>query len=403
MELQNCRENEQAEGLRDLIADLPEGITMAEVGCYRGESTLMFMQSGKVKKLYAIDTWPPGQFEIAEREFNEKLAGYNVVKLKMTMEEAVKYLPKLDFIYIDADHSYEWVTKDIIASLKVIKLGGLIGGHDYADNYSTRVVKAVNQILRLPDKLYKDTSWIKVIKRKKILVVAFAFNEIKYISSMVRYYRRQGCDLFILDNYSDDGTYEWLIKNKIKTRRFDTDGAFHLEKLQKELLKEIVIINPDWVVYSGIDIRYFFAETIRKTIEKADREGYNMISIDYFNMFNTGEKRRVLLKDNYFYGTQMERLYMIAKYTDGFSFEADSIQIPEPKIYDAEGVLINYGACKPKEEREVTYARRRKAWEQGMYDGWGTHYKGGSDKGWIWEKSELTDIRTTEYYKYIKK
>jgi len=319
------------------------------------------------------------------------------------MEEAVKYLPRLDFIYIDADHSYEWVVKDIIASLKVIKLGGIIGGHDYADNYSTRVVRAVDQILRPPDKLYKDTSWIKAIRKKEILVVAFAFNEIKYIASMIRYYRRQGCDLFILDNYSDDGTYEWLVKNDINTRRFDTDGAFHLNNLQAELLKEIEIINPDWVVYTGIDIRYFFEKTIRKTIEKADREGYNMISVDYFNMFNTGEKRRVLLKDNYFYAAQGERLYMIAKYTDGFSFEADSIQISYPRIFNAEGMLINYGACKPKEERDITYARRKKAWDQGLYRGYGSHYEGGSNKNWIWDKSELIDIRTTEYYKYIKK
>jgi len=403
MGLQNCRENEQAEGLRDLIADLPSGITMAEVGCYRGESTLIFMQSGKVEKLYAIDTWRPGQFEIAEKEFDQNLSGYNVEKLKMTMEEAINYLPQLDFVYIDADHSYEWATKDILASLKVVKSGGLIGGHDYADNYSTRVVRAVNQILRMPDKLYKDTSWIKLIDRKKILVVAFAWNEIRYISAMVNYYRKQGCDLFILDNYSDDGTYEWLIENEINTRRFDTDGAFHLEKLQGELLKEIEIINPDWVVYSGIDIRYFFDKTIRETIEMADLEGYNMMSIDYFNMFNTGEICRGRLDKKYFYAAQGERLYMIAKYSGGFHFEADSIIISDPKIYDAEGVLINYGACKPKKERDMTYARRKKAWDQGLYRGYGTHYEGGNNKNWIWDKSELTDIRTTEYYKYIKK
>jgi hypothetical protein len=39
-----------------LIADLPEGITMIEVGCFRGDSAKLFLESGKVKKLYAVDT-----------------------------------------------------------------------------------------------------------------------------------------------------------------------------------------------------------------------------------------------------------------------------------------------------------------------------------------------------------
>jgi len=404
MELQNCRENEQAEGLRDLIADLPTGITMAEVGCYRGESTLMFMQSGKVEKLYAIDTWRPGQFEIAEREFNEKLAGYNVVKLKMTMEEAVEYLPKLDFIYIDADHSYEWVTKDIIASLKVIKLGGIIGGHDYAENYSTRVVKAVDQILNIPDKIYVDTSWVKTVPKKNILTVAFAYNEIQLLPSMVAYYRSQGCDLLIVDNYSTDGTYEWLVANGVKTGRVDTDGMFHLEILQKALMEELHKYKPDWIIYTGIDIYMVFDKTIAETIDEVDKQGYNLISTYSVSVHNTGEERGFPLKNYYFNGCVEGKIRMIAKYEPSLYFRADSIQINKPKIFESNGVLINYGNAKPAEEREVTYQRRKKAWANGLNDGYGSHYRSGHDNGWLRPKGTTEDLKQNPHiFKYIKK
>jgi predicted O-methyltransferase YrrM len=37
----------------------------------------------------------------------------------------------LDFVFIDADHRYEYTKRDILAWLPKIKNGGIIAGHDY--------------------------------------------------------------------------------------------------------------------------------------------------------------------------------------------------------------------------------------------------------------------------------
>jgi len=37
----------------------------------------------------------------------------------------------LDFIYIDGNHDYNFVLKDIEVARKLVKRGGVIGGHDY--------------------------------------------------------------------------------------------------------------------------------------------------------------------------------------------------------------------------------------------------------------------------------
>lgn len=237
----------------------------------------------------------------------------------------------------------------------------------------------------------------------KILAVAFAYNEMPYIQDYVNYYHSQGIELFILDNHSTDGMTEFLNANNISTRIMPTGGAFHLKKLQGGLVAAIRDIKPDWVIYTGIDIYYSFRFSIRKTIERADAKGYNMIGVQHFNMYNTGEKFGTPLHERYFYARKGNILYMIAKYREPFGFEADSIQVKGRKVLHEKGVLINYGNCKPKSERIVTFLRRQKAWDRGLDPNYGVHYKEGMKKGWVWNKDSLIDIRETEYYKYIKK
>jgi hypothetical protein len=94
---------------------------------------------------------------------------------------------------------------------------------------------------------------------------------------------------------------------------------------------------------------------------------------------------------------------MIAKYQEPFGFEADSIQVKDKKIFYANGVVVNYGNCKPAKERENTFKRRKKAWDNGLDRNYGVHYLEGRARNWIWKKDELIDIRTTDYYKYIQK
>lgn len=237
----------------------------------------------------------------------------------------------------------------------------------------------------------------------RILVAAFAYNERKYIDQMVQYYHRQGCDIFILDNHSTDGTTEYLAENDIETWIMPTGGEFHLLKLQAGLVRYIRETKPDWVIYSGIDIYYSFDRLIKNTIKKADREGYNMIGVQHFNVYNTGEKPSTDFKNTYFYARRGNILYMIAKYQEPFGFEADSIQIKTRKVWHAPGILLNYGNCKPKEERMISYQRRKKAWKNGLDPNYGVHYKEGVNKDWIWKRKELIDLRKTKYYKYIKK
>ena len=66
-----------------------------------------------------------------------------VVFIKKFSEEAVDDIPNdLDFVYIDGNHSYEFVKKDIELYYAKMRSGGVLGGHDF-NSFSLGVVKAV--------------------------------------------------------------------------------------------------------------------------------------------------------------------------------------------------------------------------------------------------------------------
>jgi predicted O-methyltransferase YrrM len=161
-------------GLLDLINYLPPNLTMAELGCYTGESTIMFLQSGKIDLLYAIDIWEDDcgnfkkinqehDFSEVEKIFDNNIKNMNVVKLKMNLAGALKILPELDLIYIDANHDYNYIREDILNSLKIVKPSGFICGHDYVKE-SPGVIKAVDEFFGSPDILFSDGSWL--VKKK---------------------------------------------------------------------------------------------------------------------------------------------------------------------------------------------------------------------------------------------
>lgn len=164
------RNETNTKGLLYLIKELPNDIVMAEIGCYAGESTSLFLKSGKVKKLYAIDPWQinydindtasTSDFDMVEKEFDKRVVNFNVIKLKMTMKEAINILPELDVIYIDGNHTYDFVFNDIKLSLQKIRKNGIISGHDYNN---VDVKNAVNNILVKPDMVFSDSSWLKYI------------------------------------------------------------------------------------------------------------------------------------------------------------------------------------------------------------------------------------------------
>lgn len=110
-----------------------------EIGVDKAINAEFILGFLNINRLFLIDPCERGHFSEAQyrlREFADK-----ILFVKKTSEQAVGEIPNnLDFVYIDGDHSYEMVKQDIVNYYPKVRVGGVIGGHDF---FKSDVKKAV--------------------------------------------------------------------------------------------------------------------------------------------------------------------------------------------------------------------------------------------------------------------
>ena len=150
----------------DLFKSFQNGMEIAEIGVFKGEFSKFIFNELKPKKLFLIDLFvgyagsgdKDGnnmQFTHLENEYQlltEFFSKNNEVKIHKTT--SIDFLnsvgdESLDLIYIDAEHTYESVSKELEISFDKIKKGGHICGHDYVSPRFEGVVKAVDDFCKI--------------------------------------------------------------------------------------------------------------------------------------------------------------------------------------------------------------------------------------------------------------
>jgi len=87
--------------------------------------------------------------------------GDRVKILKLPSVEASKQVDdnRFDFVFLDADHSYDGVRVDIIHWLPKVKPGGWLCGHDYNHPKIGEVARAVDELMGNSVLLGTDMTW----------------------------------------------------------------------------------------------------------------------------------------------------------------------------------------------------------------------------------------------------
>jgi len=121
-----------------------------EIGTREGINALRIIETLNIKKLYLIDPYTPyydplvpesSTIAYHEKTFSQAQQllskhASKIIWLKLTSDEAAYHIKdQLDFCYIDGDHSYQQVKKDITNYSELLTKDGVIGGHDFTKEY----------------------------------------------------------------------------------------------------------------------------------------------------------------------------------------------------------------------------------------------------------------------------
>ena len=134
----------------------------AEIGVWRGDMSAVLLRHPDLI-LYMVDNWKPAEpygvkLFTAERQLKSRRLALEQTEfaqarrrvLGLDSLDAASGIPDgaLDFVFIDADHSYPAVKADIAAWLPKLKPGGLLSGHDNANPrypYGDEIKRAVDE------------------------------------------------------------------------------------------------------------------------------------------------------------------------------------------------------------------------------------------------------------------
>jgi len=153
-----------------LVELLPEGLEIAEIGVASGAFSRMILKGCNPRRLRMIDAWmhqdvahlkpdsnnPEQAVQDARHarvleDFAPEIASGRVLVDRAFSRVAAERIGEgsLDVVYIDADHSYDAVMRDLTCYAPKVAPGGLIMGHDYTlhPRVEFGVVRAVNDFV----------------------------------------------------------------------------------------------------------------------------------------------------------------------------------------------------------------------------------------------------------------
>jgi MMP 1-O-methyltransferase len=174
----------EALGLYHIAGKLPRDAVVVEIGTWKGKSTYCISRGLRSGKIHAIDPFNAdagldfgSQKEYAEKKgvedllvnFNDTMKRFGVDKKTVAKKgystEFHKDFDKIDFLFIDGDHSIDGCKTDFDLYSPKIVSGGFIAFHDFYEKRDelgpTYVIK--NFVLKSVDfKFYRqyDTLWI---------------------------------------------------------------------------------------------------------------------------------------------------------------------------------------------------------------------------------------------------
>lgn len=278
-----------------------DGDIFVEIGSFLGKSSCYLGQkikdSGKKIKLFCVDTFTGLENDEAYKATFDKYGNdYSkvfldnvkkcdlsdvIIPIQTTSAQASQLFQdqSIKFIYIDANHNYDFIKADIENWYPKLKEDGIIGGHDYAD-YAIGVKRAVDEYFG--DKTVKPiegTTWV-IYPEIKLEAIIICKDYSDYLNITLQQNKNQFDNIVVVTTINDLDTHDTVQKHQngkiqcINYDGFNKNGAkfnfggarqFGLNNLKyndtvvfldadiviKDNIKEKIIKNIDYTKFYG--------------------------------------------------------------------------------------------------------------------------------------------------------
>lgn len=153
------------------LVELLDGLvlhTCVEVGVFKGDNAYGLLASTDIRLLIGVD--PYMRYPAFDDNLNNTHGVVARANLKQVRNDMLKRMEKFgsrfmlvedfsanvalryansyfDFVFIDGNHAYPYVSEDIRVWLPKVRSGGVLAGHDYVDKPKYGVIQACQELL----------------------------------------------------------------------------------------------------------------------------------------------------------------------------------------------------------------------------------------------------------------
>jgi len=140
---------EKGKNAQEMFEHIPD-LHLYGVDPYRQHAFCSYIETAMSRR------WDNAYLQRVKEQAMGRLGHRNFTLLEDFSEEASKQIEdnSLDFVYIDGDHSYDFVMMDVIIWGRKVRKGGIISGHDYyydnnKEGRRAKVTHAINDYTKV--------------------------------------------------------------------------------------------------------------------------------------------------------------------------------------------------------------------------------------------------------------
>lgn len=244
-------------------------------------------------------------------------------------------------------------------------------------------------------KIFEYPDLLVVPKQFRVLAVIHFYNEADILEMTIKYLLENDIDIYLADNWSDDGGYEIAQRYREKypqrvfLEQFPKTGPsgnydwYHQLERTEQITEEIAY---DWYIHYDVDemrLGPWRDKNLRETLYYIDQLGYNAVDNTVIDFKLTKEdENNIFMCDTYFDFRHTRDGYLQRKTwkrTDGIELKKSAghtVRIEEPKIFPLKILNRHYPLRSAQQaHRKIFVDRKPRFAKERKERGWHGHYE----------------------------